>query len=85
MIVLVIRGSDSCLDVCKRSRLSSAAPLAEWAHTSATATAPGFADAGAKVLLESGVKVWTLVNREVLERGPLPPVKSFKHGIQCLY
>jgi hypothetical protein len=85
MFILVIRGSVHCLDVWKRSLLSSAAPLAEWAHTSATATAPEFADVGAKALLESGVKFRRLVNREALDRGPLPPVKNFKHGIQCLY
>jgi hypothetical protein len=85
MFVLVIRGFQPRLDAWKQSLLSTDRPLVEWAHESATATVPGFADAGAKDLLESGVKFWRLINGNVLEHGPLPPVKVFKHGIQSLY
>jgi hypothetical protein len=59
--------------------------LLQWAYLSVTGSAPEFADAKTKQLLESGVKFWRLVNENVMGHGPFPPVKVFKHGIQSLY
>jgi hypothetical protein len=85
MFVLVIRGSANCLGEWKKALLSTGGSLVEWAHTSATATAPEYADVETKALLKSGFKFWSIVNREVVKNGPFPPIKTFKHGIQCLY
>jgi hypothetical protein len=85
MFVLVIRASETFLDMWKRALLSVSTPLLQWAYTSVIGSAPDFADAKTKQLLELGVKFWRLVNANVMEHGPFPPVKGFKHGIQNLY
>jgi hypothetical protein len=60
-------------------------PKLHWAYTSVIGSVPYFADAKTKQLLESDVKFWRLVKENVLEHGPFPPMKVFKHGIQSLY
>jgi hypothetical protein len=60
-------------------------PLLHWAYTSVIGSAPDFSDAKTKQFLESGAKFWRLVNENIMEHGPFPPMKIFKQGIQSLY
>jgi hypothetical protein len=48
-------------------------------------SAPDFADAKTKQLLESGIKLRSFVNENVMDLKLFPPVKFFKHMIQSLY
>ena len=65
----------------------NARSLDTWAHEpSAVDLIPlAFADSQTKSLLEDKPSFWRAISEDVKGRGPMPPIKVFKHGMQSLY
>lgn len=67
-----------------RSAYGSIIDCLRWAHTQQW-TVPRFCSDNEKRTIMSQRSLWIPVNGHVLSKGPLPPVKVFRHGLQVLY
>ena len=74
---------------CSYWDCQTAGGVGPWAHgpvnMQETADPPVLADTTTKLLLRSKKPFWMVINNDVKQHGPLPPIKVFKHGIQSLY
>lgn len=81
-IVLVYCEHD-VLKQCERVMKEKCACFS-WIHD-ATVVYPSFVKSDTRRLIKSRLPLWKLINEHVYEKGPLPPLKLFKHSVQSFY
>lgn len=74
----------SVRQICRTTLIDYAKDIVSWAHSD-DATPPTELDANGKRLVSEKIPFWRLVNKYVIEHGPMPPLKLFRHGSQTFY
>jgi hypothetical protein len=88
LYITIARASRQILDTCAAALTSVGRTVVSWAHESTdtpSSTIPAFADAGTAAILKSRIHFWKVVDEYLIRKGPLPPIKVFKHGTQSIY